>query len=182
MKKIIFKYKRQTGFTLIELLVAIAIIGLLTTLSMVGVRAARSKARTAKAQHDISQIYSAISILANDSNIWPGQLPVGEANNGANNELCTDGCTNSLSDPEAGITATDGNYSNWSGPYMHSVPVDAWENEYFFDTDYSVDVDDSPCGCGGGGCTDAAVVGSYGPDGVGNNQYNCDDIIKIIAR
>jgi len=170
-----------SGFTLIELLVTIAIIGLLSTLAMISVNAARLKAKVAVVQHDTDQIFKAITMLGNDTGLWPGQQAVDTVNTGANNEICGDSCTYGLSDSRAGITDTDGNYSGWAGPYMEKVKLDPWGNEYFFDTDYRVTVDDEPCN-GGGACVDAVVVGSYGPDGLANNQYNADDIIKVIIQ
>ena len=131
---------------------------------------------------DIAQIYNAIVMLSNDSNLWPGQQPIDSVNTTGINEICADGCNFSLSDPHSGIVATDGNFPGWAGPYMDMIPDDSWGNKYFFDTDYQVDINNKPCACGGGGCTNVVVIGSYGPDGIGNNQYNCDDIIKIITR
>lgn len=174
------------GFTLVELLTTILIIGLLTTLAMTGVRIAQTKARVAKAQHEVDTIYRAMGVLANDTELWPGgqafetvctDLPGGCP---AGNEICGDGCTFSLSDPESGLLSTDGSFPGWSGPYMAQMPVDSWGNEYFFDTDYEVTAGKEPCN-GGAMCVNVAVVGSYGPDGLGNNQYNADDIIKIVA-
>jgi hypothetical protein len=68
---------------------------------------------------------------------------------------------------------------------MNVMPMDPWGNEYFFDTDYEVDnTTDAPCDGGivPADCYLAVVVGSYGPDGVGNGLYNGDDIIKIIKK
>jgi len=172
---------RYNGFTLIELLVTIAIIGLLSTMALISVNVARQKAKIAVVQHDTDQIFKAITMLGNDTEVWPGQQAVDAVNVGANNEICDDGCTYGLSDSRAGITSTDGNYPGWYGPYMNMIKFDPWNNEYFFDTDYRVTVDDEPCN-GGGTCVDAVVVGSYGPDGLGNNQYNGDDIIKILIK
>jgi prepilin-type N-terminal cleavage/methylation domain-containing protein len=189
---------KNKGFTLVELLVVIGIIGVLSMLITAGVRIAREKAKITKAQHDVNELYTAISVLANDTNSWPGHQPVNvicstlPGGCPANNEICdadaadpSQSCpTGKLSDPIAGLETNDGTYAGWNGPYMNKVPVDAWGHEYFFDTDYSLDVDNNPCGCGGGGCTDAVVIGSYGPDGLGvpDDTYGCDDIIKIIAK
>jgi general secretion pathway protein G len=179
------RYKKKTikhsaGFTLIELLVVIGIIGLLSTLVVVQVKTARQKAKIAKAQHDIDVIATAILALGTDTGQWPGHQDAGEVNNSNGNEICGDGCNFGLSANQAGIVATDGSYNGWSGPYMRSIGLDPWGNEYFFDTDYQVTADGQPCSTAP--CQMAAVVGSYGPDGVGNNQYTSDDIIKILAK
>lgn len=186
------KNKNKLGFTLIELLMVIGIIGLLATMVVIGVGYARGKARISKAQHDIAELYTAISILANDTNQWPGHQTAFEVSSAANNEICgedinSNTCTLSLSDNQSGILADD-SYAGWQGPYMLSIPLDPWDREYFFDTDYSIDVDNNPCSCGGGGCVDVVVIGSYGPDGQGvptgstPGSYGCDDIIKIIEQ
>jgi len=172
-------YKK--GFTLVELLVVIAIIGVLATIAVVAVNYARSYAKTVKAQHDIAQIEKTINMLADDSGTWPGHQEVNKIHSVSNNEICSDGCSYGLTDSRAGLVETDGSYNNWVGPYIENIPVDPWGNQYFFDTDYRVDTDGKPCS-GGSACVDTVSVGSYGPDGVGNNQYNSDDIIKILVK
>ena len=179
-KIINYKLPRE-GFTLIELLVTIAIIGLLSTLAVIAVNAARFKAKVAVVQNDTDVIYKAITMLANDTGLWPGQQPIDVVSTGANNEICGDSCVFGLSDPQSGITGTDGNFPGWTGEYMMKIKLDPWGNEYFFDTDYQVTVNDEPCN-GGGACVNAVVVGSYGSDGLGNNLYNSDDIIKVITK
>lgn len=69
----------------------------------------------------------------------------------------------------AGLIDTDGAYLNWKGPYMGVIPKDPWGNNYFFDTDYDI-----------GGGVMRVVLGSYGPNGVGNNLYDADDIRLIL--
>jgi len=166
-------YKK--GFTLIELLVVIAIIGILSTLAVTAVQVARAKAKLAKAAREVSQIVTALKMLENDTGYWPGHQEVDVMTNGIaagdNNEICGDGCSYSISSGYAGLSEDDISepYENWSGPYMVNIPPDPWGNEYFFDTDY----DHPEYGW-------SVVVGSYGPDGIGNNQYNSDDIIKKI--
>lgn len=181
------KNKNLTGFTLIELLVAMAIIGILATLATAAFSYAKNRARTAKAQNDISQISKAMEMLANDTGYWPGHQTVSQtasqAGNTNGNEICSDGCTFGLSAGESGLSADDtGNpYVNWDGPYIDPLPTDPWGHGYFFDTDYQVTAGNEPCN-GAGGCAEAAVVGSYGADGIGNNQYNGDDIIKVLYK
>lgn len=186
-------YSNNKGFTLVELLVVIAIVGLLSTLAVVGLNIARNKGKIAKAQHDIQQIYNAASALVNDTNEWPGHQPPGIICSNlpggcpANNEICgqdaaANTCNSQLSDATSGLTANDGSFGGWNGPYMTTVPVDAWGREYFFVTDYLIDIDNRPCLCSNTGCHPAVVVGSYGPDGLGvpSANFTCDDIIYVI--
>ena len=74
--------QNKKGFTLIELLVVIAIIGLLSTLAVVALNNARSKARDAKRISDIKQIQTALELYYNDANSYPATvaapLPAGQ--------------------------------------------------------------------------------------------------------
>ena len=183
------------GFTIIELLVVVAIIGLLSTMTVAAVKIARKKAKIAKAQHDIDTLYTAISTLANDTNQWPGHQVANVINLvEGNTEICgpdinSNNCATSLSDLSSGIIGDDTvtPYIGWHGVYIKKIPIDSWNHEYFFDTHYMVDIDNNPCN-GAGICSSAVVVGSYGPDGKGKpdgisaGSYGEDDIIKIIMR
>lgn len=199
--KISLKNNNQ-AFTLIELLTTIAIIGLLATLALISVGVAKERAKISNAQHDLDQIYKAITLMQNDTGQWPGHQSMNKACSTlpvtctATNELCgpdSDSldCTHGLDDPFSGLIANDLTpYTNWAGPYMkQALIMDPWDKEYFFDTDYTVDSESKPIGCGGIGPRSVAVIGSYGPDGlgrpdeiVGNTAYGCDDVILIIGQ
>lgn len=156
------KLKNYFGFTLIEVLVAIAIIGLLSTLAMYAANYAREQAKITKVNHDLDLIYKAVGQLMLDSGEWPGHQTPEEVSSGAGNELWD------LSVPAAGLVATDGNYLNWNGPYLFFLPTDPWGNDYFLDTDYRINGEWYP------------VIGSFGPNGVGPNLYDADDIYRVI--
>lgn len=158
--------KSSRGFTLIELLVVIAIIGLLATIVLASLGNARSKAKIARAKADISQIRKAIAMLESDTNEWPGHQTIEEIASGGANEVWD------LTAGDAGIIVTDGNFTGWRGPYMPVMPADPWGNPYFLDTDYDIEP--------GGGTTEAAVIGSFGPNGVGQNVYDSDDIYEVL--
>jgi prepilin-type N-terminal cleavage/methylation domain-containing protein len=174
----------RRGFTLIELLVVIAITGLLAGIVLVSLGGARENARIGKAQAEVRQIVNAIAILELNTGEWPGHQTALQVCSGA----CSDNeipdlpviVIPSLSEPAAGIEQTDGGYTGWNGPYM-TVPLDPWGNPYFFDTDYEVQANDTPCN-GTGGCSTVVAAGSFGPNGTGTNDYDADDIILIIAR
>jgi prepilin-type N-terminal cleavage/methylation domain-containing protein len=186
--------KDNRGFSLIELLAVIAIIGTLATIAIGAIYSARERAKEARVLNDLKLISDAMVMLINDSNLWPGEQTVNVVSAVANNEICGadvngENCgAQTLSANTSGLLATNGNFTNWAGPYLNSTILDPWGHEYFFDTDYSLDINSEPCACGGGGCTDAVVLGSYGPDGAGKptsgvaGAYGCDDIIKIIYK
>jgi len=59
-------WKNQTGFTLIELLVVISIIGVLSSMVVVSVNDARTKARDARRLSDIRQMANLLAIQATE--------------------------------------------------------------------------------------------------------------------
>lgn len=61
----------RKGFTLIELLVVIALIGILSTMVLVSMGGARSKARDAKRESDIRQIVLAMELAYSDDESYP---------------------------------------------------------------------------------------------------------------
>jgi len=65
-----FKNSRP-GFTIIELLIVIAIIGLLSTLSIIALNSTRARARDARRMHDIRQITTALEMYYNDNGKYP---------------------------------------------------------------------------------------------------------------
>ena len=69
----------KTGFTLIELLVVIAIIGILSTLAIVALGNARTKARDAKRLADIKQISTALELYYADYGIYPTIITPGNS-------------------------------------------------------------------------------------------------------
>lgn len=63
--------KRLQAFTLIELLVTIAIIGVLSTLSLVAVNSVREAGRDAKRKTDVETIRTALELYKADCGVYP---------------------------------------------------------------------------------------------------------------
>jgi len=61
------KKTNERGFTLIELLVVISIIGLLSTMAVISLNSARSKARDAVRTTDVKNIVTALEMAASNS-------------------------------------------------------------------------------------------------------------------
>ena len=64
-------FKNKEGFTLIELLVVVAIIGLLSALSVVALSNARARARDARRIADVRQMKTALELFFNDVGNYP---------------------------------------------------------------------------------------------------------------
>lgn len=132
---------KQQGFTLIELLVVIAIIGLLASVIFIATNIARQRSRTAKVQADLTQLKTAIELLATDTGKWPNGCP----------PLVSADTTAQLDQAVAGINAqptaavivlpcewTAEDVGNWHGPYSTGVNfLDPWGTPYYFDGAYT---------------------------------------------
>jgi prepilin-type N-terminal cleavage/methylation domain-containing protein len=64
-------HAKRAAFTLVELLVVISIIGLLSTVAVVGLGRSRDKSRFTKAQADMSVIGKAVDMAYNDNGVYP---------------------------------------------------------------------------------------------------------------
>jgi len=143
-------------------MVVITIIGILAAIAIPQFSAYREKAKVAVATSELKEIQLVIELLACDTEKWPGPNEVGET---ADQEVWD------LNAANAGLVATGGAFPGWNGPYIASVPKDPWGTDYFFDPDYRI------------GGVFYAVIGSFGPNGVGPNQYDSDNvIIKLAAQ
>lgn len=102
----LFCSKGVKGFTLIELLVVISIIGILSTIALISLDAAKERARVAKAKSQVRQLYDALLRYEIDNNAWPPS------------------CDN--------IDTVEEWNAEMSG-YLTIVPRDPWGDTYHFD-------------------------------------------------
>src|SRR3989344_4868310 len=71
------------AFTMVELLIVIAIIGILKTISLFGVRGAREAARDTRRKSDLQTLASALEIYKADCNYYPNSITAGSALTGS---------------------------------------------------------------------------------------------------
>ena len=158
-KPLMIERTLKEGFTLIELLVALSVISILIAIAVASYGAYREKGKKAQALSVLRELQWAAEMLATDTERWPGPNPCAVI---SNDEVWD------LNAGNAGLVITNGAFPGWQGPYMPTVPKDPWGQDYYFDPDYEI------------GGRDFAVVGSFGPNGVGKNLYDADDIVLIL--
>ncbi len=151
--------KRRRGFTLIEILVTMSIITLVASMATYAVLAASRKARIKQATTELQILSAAALQLAWDTGRWPNQAV-----------RTTPGSTEiwDIAPASVGLMAPHAAFINWKGPYYEGSLRDPWGNPYFFDPDYMVKG------------VNRVVVGSFGPNGVGRNLYDSDDIYVLL--
>ncbi len=153
---------KNRGFTLMEVMVAIAICGVLSAIAIPNYIRYRQKGLIARATGDLKALQRKAQDLGHDTGLWPGGDPAGN--------LDVDGTEyEDLSGPAMGLEATDGSYPDWQGPYYTGPFKDPWGSNYFIDIDYHL-----PDG------REVPVIGSYGPNKKGKNEYDDDDIIVLL--
>lgn len=127
--------KNKKGFTLVELLVVIAIIGLLSTLAVVALGSARSKARDARRISDIKQIQTALELYFADQGAYPVAATPGVVLGGASaGALCDSGF-------EANQSACTGSVYMGQIPANFDQPADVADYTYISadGSTYSID-------------------------------------------
>lgn len=155
--------ERKSGFTLVEIMIVVAIVGLLASLATLAVSRSRRKAYEKQAESELAMLSASILQLAWDTGKWPNGA---WRNKSGSTEIWN------LSTMAAGLVDmrnTNGfYYTDWKGPYYEGSMLDPWGKPYFFDPDYLKNG------------TNRIVVGSFGPNGVGKNVYDKDDIVVFL--
>ena len=161
---------KNKGFTIVELLVVITILLILGSIILPSLGDTRASAALTKAEAQVDQLLNALTNLSGDTLQYSGHFAAFTADTGAGGNEVWD-----LNAQAAGLTDTDGLFSNWQGPYISTVPLDPWGNPYFFDPDYDI-----AAIIGTTSPFYGVVVGSFGPNGAGQNVFDSDNIVEIL--
>ena len=149
-------------------MIVVAIIGLLAGIGVPAILKSVQNSRIKQAETELSMMSAAILQLVWDTGYWPNGKKRHEAGSAEMWDISVARC---------GLMSTDGThddkYGEWKGPYYEGEINDPWGNPYFFDPDYSHREKD-------GTVRNAVVVGSFGPNGVGQNKYDSDDIYVLL--
>lgn len=151
--------QRKQGFTAIEITMVVAVVGLLASMGTYAVLRAVNSSRIANAEIELEMLSAATLQLAWDT----GKMPNGQYRNNLGSIEIWD-----LTASGTGLMDDTSDWDDWKGPYYDGATVDPWGNNYFFDPDYYIDGQVR------------VVVGSFGPNGQGRNQYDSDDIVVLL--
>lgn len=169
------------GLTLIEVMVVISIIGFLTTAAIGAISDARQEAKVTAAQTQLKNIRQAMVQLELDTGYTSGRYRRLNCTPPDNSQASANGVY--VSDPRAGLSANDGRYPNWSGPYIGATR-DPWGQEYILESHYRClpsEIAAQNGDCRADGTWYAAII-SGGPNNSGFNQYDADNIAYIICE
>lgn len=153
-----------------ELLVIIALFILGGILIRFRVDQIKIQNKQEEAQTDLKEIKKGIEELYEDTGVGPGHV---------SRQPCVRYPEMFLDDCSAGLTCTDGGFSNWNGPYLEEIPKDPWENRYYFDADYVCQKETSGCGSVPN-TTKVRAILSGGPDG--NFETTENNVVNIICK
>jgi prepilin-type N-terminal cleavage/methylation domain-containing protein len=159
----------KRGTTLLELIIVIAIVAILAGVTASAYHKFIGRAKESAALAILDSVRKTILNLETDTLLWPGLETSDKCKNDGDEypDLTAD---------NIGLFNNNGNFPGWDGPYLADTFLDAsgnfkdpWGMPYFLDCDYRIDG------------VDFVAVGSFGPNKVGINVYDSDNVYVIVS-
>ncbi len=119
-----YELRTRRGFTLIEILIVVAIIGILSSVALVGLRGGRGRANDARRISDLRQTQHAIELYYQKCSYYPGDAQ-------ANDDCDARGGSETPSWDDLTAAISD------SGIGINQIPNDPAGRDYFYGTDGS---------------------------------------------
>jgi type II secretory pathway pseudopilin PulG len=152
------------------LIIVIAIVAILAGVTATAYHKFIISAKKSAALATLDSVRKAVLNMETDTLLWPGLKTSDECKTAGDEypDLILD---------NIGLFNNNGNFPGWDGPYLAGTFLDdsgnfkdPWGMPFFLDCDYNIDG------------VDYVMVGSFGPNKVGINVYDSDNLYVVVSN
>lgn len=110
----------RKGFSLVEIMTVVSIIGLIAAMAVPNLLSSSRRSRDDAMRANLAVVRGAVDTFRNDTGLYPSAL----------SSLSATSAPATGTDPSTGASAAITS-SDWRGPYLRTVPIDAVSNAAF---------------------------------------------------